>query len=246
MDIYNKFAQIYDELMDDFDYEKWYMYIEEIFKKYEKSPKKIMEMACGTGNISYYFAKNGYKLTSFDISDDMLAKAYEKLKRFKNVKILNQNMIDFKLNDKYEGIISLCDSINYILKKEDLKKTFENVYNHLDSDGIFIFDINSYYKLKNIIGNNTFVEDRGNIYYIWQNEYEDEKDISNFYLTFFQSEEGHAFERFDENHRERAYKTDDIQNLLLSVGFKSVDIYEGFTFDKPRAKSERINFVAIK
>lgn len=246
MNTYNEFAQIYDELMDDFDYKIWFEYIEKIFIKYDKSPKKILEMACGTGNISEHFGQKGYKLTAFDISDDMLAKAYTKLNRYKNIKILKQNMIDFKLKDKYESIVSLCDSINYILKEEELLKVFKNVYNHLEKDGIFIFDINSYYKLKNIIGNNIFVEDREDIYYVWQNEYEEEYDISNFYLTFFCSEDGQAFRRFDETHRERAYKAENVKKILLNSGFKIVDIYEGFTFEAPKAKSERINFIAIK
>jgi SAM-dependent methyltransferase len=185
-------------------------------------------------------------LTAFDISDDMLSKAYTKLNRYKNIKLLNQNMIDFKLKDKYESIVSLCDSINYILKEEDLSKVFENVYEHLEKNGIFIFDINSYYKLKNIIGNNIFVEDREDIYYIWQNEYEEDRDISNFYLTFFCSEDGHTFRRFDETHRERAYKIENVKKLLLDSGFKIVDVYEGFTFETPKDESERINFIAIK
>lgn len=246
MNIYNEFAHIYDELMDDFDYEKWFKYIEAIFSRYEKVPKKILEMACGTGNISYFFGNKGYKLTSFDISDDMLAKAYSKLNKFKNIKLLKLNMIDFKLNDKFDSVISLCDSINYILKDEDLQGTFVNVYEHLESNGIFIFDINSCHKLKNTIGNNIFLEDRDDIFYIWQNEYEEENNISNFYLTFFHSEDGNTFKRFDETHRERAYRVEEVENMLLKAGFKTIDVYEGFTFKEPNLESERINFVAMK
>lgn len=246
MDIYNKFANLYDELMGDFDYKNWFHYIEETFKKYDKNPKNILEMACGTGNLSYYLASAGYNLTCFDLSSDMLSKAYDKLRKFKNIKILNQNMIDFDLNKKFEGIISICDSINYILDKEDLHQTFKNVWNHLENDGIFIFDINSHYKLKNIIGNNIFVEDRDNIFYTWQNYYDDNEDICEFYLTFFFSEDGESFERFDEEHREKAYKTHEIIDLLKDIGFKKIDYYQAFSFNEPVEETERINFVAIK
>lgn len=246
MDTYNEFAQIYDELMDDFDYENWFGYIEDIFKKYDKKPRNILEMACGTGNISYYFGNTGYRLTAFDISEEMLAKAYKKLGRFKNIKLLKQDMIDFKLNEKFDVVISLCDSVNYVLESRDLKKTFKNVYEHLDQDGIFIFDINSYYKLKHIIGNNTFIEDREDIYYIWQNEYEEDRDIANFYLTFFHREGEDCFKRFDEVHRERAYKVEEIKNTLKDVGFNKIDIYEGFTFNEIKDETQRINFVAMK
>lgn len=246
MDAYNKFAGLYDELMMDFNYEDWFNYIKEILVKYDKDPKKVLEMACGTGNLSYYLAKEGYRLTCFDLSSDMLSKAYEKLRRFKNVQIMNHNMIEFKLNKKFDSIISICDSINYITEKEDLLKTFKNVYDHLEDDGIFIFDINSYYKLKYIIGNNTFAEDREEIFYAWQNYYDENTNICEFYLTFFFSEDGMKFERFDEEHIEKAYMTEEIVELLNEVGFKKVDCFNAFGFDEPTEISERINFVAIK
>lgn len=245
MDIYNRFAYLYDELMNDFDYENWFNYIENIFIRYNKSPKDILEMACGTGNLSYYIAKKGYKLTCFDLSDEMLAIAYQKMMKFQNAKILNQDMIDFKLNKKFDSIISICDSINYIIDEKDLLKVFENAYHHLQEDGIFIFDINSYYKLKEIIGNNIFIEDREEIFYSWDNYYDEEEDICDFYLTFF-VKEGSTYTRFDEVHRERAYHTNKIVELLKKAGFNKIDYFEGFTFDNIKEDTERINFIAIK
>lgn len=246
MNIYNKFAYLYDDLMDNVDYENWFNYIEDIFEKYDKKPKKILEMACGTGNLSYFLAKKGYNLTCFDLSEDMLSEAYGKLRKFKNVKLLNQNMVDFKFSESFDAVISICDSINYITDKKDLIKTFKNVWNHLGEGGIFIFDINSYYKLKFIIGNNTFVEDKENIFYVWENYYDENTDICEFYLTFFASEDGENFIRFDEEHRERAYKTEEIMDILKEVGFSRIDYYSAFSFDEPHEKTERINFVAIK
>lgn len=245
MDIYNKFANVYDELMNDFDYQAWFNYIEDIFSKYKKDPKKVLEMACGTGSLSQYFAQDGYKLTSFDLSDEMLAKAYDKLNRYKNVKLLKQNMIDFNFSEKFEAIVSICDSINYILDEEDLVNTFKNVYDHLEDGGIFIFDINSYYKLSNTLGNNIFIEDREDIFYSWENFFDDKSNICDFYLTFFLKEEVN-YKRFDEHHRERAYKVGEVLESLKKAGFETRHIYDCFTFDTPREKSDRINFIAIK
>lgn len=246
MDIYNKFANIYDELMVDFDYEKWFQYIEQLFERYNKTPKKILEMACGTGNLSYYLAREGYDLTCFDLSSDMLSQAFEKLRKFKNVKLLNQDMVDFQLNQKFDSIVSICDSINYITDEEDLQKSFQNVWEHLEDGGIFIFDINSYYKLKYVIGDNTFIEDNDDIFYIWQNYFDSVNEISEFYLTFFSSQDGENFERFDEMHKEKAYRTEDIIRLLENVGFKDIDSFEAFGFEEANEKSERIKFVAVK
>lgn len=246
MNNYGKFAHIYDDLMTDFNYESWFEYIKSIFKKYDIAPNRILEMACGTGNLSYYLAKEGYDLTCFDLSPDMLAKTYEKLRKYRNVEIINQNMIDFKLKSKYEAVISVCDSINYILKNKELEATFKNVWNHLEDKGVFIFDINSYYKLKNIIGNNTFIHDKEDVFYVWENYFDGAKDICEFYLTFFFKENTSKYKRFDEIHMERAYKVDYVEELLYRVGFTSVDYYKGFTFDDIDDKTERINFVAVK
>ncbi len=245
MDIYNKFAQVYDELMNDFDYKEWFNYIEDIFKRYDKEPREILEMACGTGNLSYFFADRMYKLTAFDISDEMLSKAYKKLNKYKNVKLLKQDMTDFKFNIRFDSVISICDSINYILTKEKLVETFKNVYKHLQDGGIFIFDINSFYKLEHILGNNIFLEDREDIFYTWENFYDKDINICDFYLTFF-LKEGENYKRFDENHREKAYTIGDIVESLEIAGFKTNHFYDCFTFNKPDDLSERINFVAIK
>lgn len=177
MGTYREFASLYDQLMNDYDYEMWFNYIEYIFSIYDKKPKHILEMACGTGNLSIFLADKGYKLTCFDLSEEMLAQAYKKLNRYKNVKLLSGNMVNFKINQKFDAILTICDSMNYIIEKENLKTTFQNVYNHLEENGIFIFDINSYYKLRNIIGNNTFIEDRDDIFYTWQNYYDETKDV---------------------------------------------------------------------
>ncbi|MBU5439066.1 class I SAM-dependent methyltransferase [Tissierella sp. MSJ-40] len=246
MDIYNKFATLYDELMTDFDYENWFIYIKKILEKFNKNPHKVLEMACGTGNLSYYLAKEGYQLTCFDFSSDMLTIAYDKLYKFKNLKLLNQNMINFKINNVFDCIISICDSINYITDEKDLLDTFINVRNHLEEGGIFIFDINSYYKLKYIIGNNTFVEDREDVFYTWQNYFDEENNICEFYLTFFMNEDGENYIRFDEEHKERAYEINEVVELLTQAGFREIDFFEGFSFKKPYSKSERINFIAIK
>lgn len=246
MKAYQEFALLYDELMDDVDYYKWFNYIKEIFKKHNKEPKSILEMACGTANLTKYFCKEDYKVTCFDLSEDMLSIAYDKLREFRNVNILKQDMINLNLsNKKFDAIICACDSINYIIDENDIRKVFENVYNHLDEEGIFIFDINSYYKLKNIIGENTFIEDKEDIFYVWENEFIEEEEICNFYLTFFVNQDG-LYKRFDETHVEKAYKNQDILKYLEDSGFNEINIYDNFTFQTPKQDSERIFFIAKK
>ena len=243
--MYNNFALLYDKLMDDVDYKSWYLYIEKIFDKFNKKPNNILEMACGTGNLSHYLGAKGYRLTCFDVSSEMLSIAYNKLRGFKNISLLNQNMIDFNLNEKYDAVISICDSINYIINEEDLLRVFKNVRNHIKEDGIFIFDINSYYKLKHIIGNNTFVEDRKDVYYTWQNFFDDGEETVEFYLTFFALDKDKKYIRIDEEHIQKAYHKEKIIQLLRAASFKEIRYFDGFSFDKVDEKSERIHFVAL-
>lgn len=245
MKSYNEFARVYDELMNDIDYNKWFNYIEDIFKFNNKKPLNILEMACGTGNLTKFLCENRYDITCFDMSSEMLTIAYEKLRGYKNVKILNQDMTEFNLNKKFDVVISICDSINYITNDDDLTSVFNNVYNHLNDDGIFIFDINSYFKLSQVIGNNTFIHDEEDIFYTWQNYFDEDEKISEFYLTFF-IKENENYSRIEEEHFERAYKIDEIIEKLNEAGFKNINYYNAFTFDEPNDKSERINFVVKK
>lgn len=246
MDSYGDFSYYYDMLMDDVDYKKWYLYIEEIFTTFNIKPNNILEMACGTGNLTYILCQNNYDVTGFDKSTEMLSIAYNKLFPFRNVKILNQDMINFNINYKYDCILSICDSINYIIDHENLIKVFQNVNKHLTSNGIFIFDINSHYKLSNIIGDNTFVEDREDIFYTWQNYFDREDKLACFLLTFFIRNENGLYRRFDEEHIERAYTLEEIIVLLKKAGFNKINYFESFTFEHPKDNSERINFVVQK
>ena len=246
MKSYGEFALLYDELMDDFDYVAWGEYVQDILKSHGFEKTSILEMACGTGNLTEELLKRGHSVDGFDLSQEMLAIANNKLFGFKKKRLFKMDMEDFKLDRKYKVVISACDSINYILEDSNLRKTFANVYGHLEDDGIFIFDINSEYKLREILGNNIFIEDRDNVFYTWENHFDEDSGICEFYLTFFQSGNGIDYRRFDEYHRERAYSVETVRRLLEEAGFSEISAYEAFGFQDVGHDSERINFVVKK
>lgn len=249
LDIYGGFAKYYDELMYDVDYKEWYDYIRDIS---ENKYSKVLEMACGTGNLTKYIAEdpNVKSITCFDISEDMLIEANSKLDKYNNIEILRLDMINMSMSKKFDLVISACDSLNYILEKDDMKKIFKNVYNLLEDGGSFIFDMNSYYKLKEIIGNNIFVDENEKVYYIWENYFDEETDICEFYLTFFEKNDDGTYTRFDEVHDERAYKEKDIKNMLIESGFKDIKIYYDFKTEPSNfdigIESNRVFFVCNK
>lgn len=242
MESYKDFAYIYDNLIDQ-DYEKWADYIEEIFKKYKKSPKLVLDLGCGTGNITNILAKRGYDMIGIDISPDMLNMARDKaIEDELDVLYLCQDIKEFELYGTVDAIICTLDVINYINAPDDLSKVFALVKNYLNPDGIFIFDINTEYKLKNILGNNTFVYDESGIFYTWENEYD--KKISNQFLTFFVQRDDGLYERFEENHIQRAYTVDEIKKKLEKNNMTFEAEYKLFSFDIPDKNCEKTVIVS--
>lgn len=248
MDQYRDFAFVYDELMNEVDYESWINYIEEIIKNENVRVKNILELGCGTGNITIPLAKKGYDIAGIDISEEMLIVAREKSqKEGIELVLLNQDIVDldFDLYD-LDCVLCACDGFNYILNDDDIKSVFNKVYTLLKEKGIFIFDISSYYKLSSILGDNVYGENREDIAYLWQNYFDDEDNIVQMDLAFFIKENDDKFSRFEETHYQRAYKNDEILNMLNSCGFKNIKLYKDFTFENDNGKGERIFFVCTK
>lgn len=242
MESYTDFAYIYDKLIDQ-DYEKWADYIEEIFKKHNVQPKLVLDLGCGTGSITNILAKRGYDMIGVDLSPDMLNIARDKaVEDGTDVLYLCQDIREFELYGTVDAIICTLDVLNYITDENDLEHVFSLVKNYLDPDGIFIFDINTRYKLEKVLGNNTFVNDENGVFYTWENEYDD--NISNQFLTFFVETEDGFYERFDENHVQRAYDVEEIEAKLKKNKLSVEAEYNLFEFEKNKADCEKTVIVS--
>ncbi|MBQ7039136.1 MAG: class I SAM-dependent methyltransferase [Clostridia bacterium] len=243
MEIYQDFAEVYDALTEDVTYEKTVEYLEQIFKKhYDKKPKLMLELACGTGSITKLLSEKGYDMIGVDLSEEMLNVAREKCDE--GVLLLNQDMTEFELYGTVDVIMCLLDSVNYITEPEKLQKMFRLAENYLEYGGLFVFDINSSYKLKNVIAENTFIRETENIYSVWENE--QEPPFVNFILNFFVENTDGSYERFYEEHTERIYEQDEIVSMLKKAGFENIKVYSENSFDAPDNTTERIYFVANK
>lgn len=246
MKTYSGFAQVYDFLMNDFDYDSWVEYIEDVLSSELIKSPKILDLACGTGNITNRLAQKGYKLTGVDISPDMLTLAQDKAQKLGvKVKYLNQDISDLKINDKFDSVLCMCDGINYITDKSKLMGVFQNIYSSLEDRGIFIFDISSFYKISEILGNNTYAENYEDVSYIWENYFDEDSNICEFDLTIFIRKE-ELFARYQETHKQRAYKSEELYKLLMEIGYREVGIYDNYTCNKENSLSERINFICKK
>ncbi|APC85185.1 class I SAM-dependent DNA methyltransferase [Clostridium botulinum] len=246
MECYREFAHIYDELInEDIDYEKWAKTITNICDDFNLCKIDYLDLACGTGNLTLQVSPYFKNMWAVDLSYDMLTEAENKF-RENNIKgkLVCQNICDLKLNKTFNLITCCLDGINYILDKKSLNNLFENVYNHLKEDGLFIFDINSYYKLNNILGNNLFSYDDDEITYIWRNS--TENNITNMDITFFIREDENNYIRFDEEHKERAYKEEEIEEIILNNGFKILKTLDNYENKKIQEKTERIVYILTK
>lgn len=244
--MYNNFAYIYDKLMYDVNYKEWADYIEQIFKVNEIKPSLVLDLGCGTGSFCTEMAQRGYEMIGIDMSAEMLMCAKDKAtKKELDILYLNQDMADFELYGTVDAIVCLMDSINYITNIRDVKRIFKLVQNYLNPGGLFIFDINSYYKLEKVLGNNVFYSMDDDISYIWQNQFDKRRKICEFDLAFF-VKENDSYKRYDEIHYERAFEVAQLKKLLNVCGLDCIKVYDGLTFSSPGAKSERIFFVSKK
>ena len=175
------------------------------------------------------------------MSMEMLTQAEKKVRNNScKPKFICQDICKLDINNSFDLITCCLDSINYITESGSLKELFLNVKKHLKPGGLFIFDINSYYKIKNILGNNTFTYDSEEVFYVWENSFEDE--IVDMYLNFFIKQE-EIYHRIDEEHSERAYSTDFILQLLQEVGLQCLELLDGYERKEVSDETERIVFV---
>lgn len=245
MDCYKKFAHIYDRLIyGDIDYKNWANVILKICEDYNIIKEDYLDLACGTCNMTKELGKMFKHTWAVDMSCEMLTEAEQKMRLEKiKTQFVCQDISRLNLNKEFDLITCALDSTNYILDEEDLKRYFLLVNKHLKKDGIFIFDINSYYKLTQILGNNAYNYDDDETVYIWENVLENE--IVYMYLTFF-IKEGEIYRRFDEEHRERAYKQEFIDAVLETSGFKILKKLDNYKSEKIKNETERITYVVMK
>ncbi len=287
MQAYTGFAQVYDIFMDNVPYDEWVNYLAGLLQEYGLHSGLVLELGCGTGSITRRLAAKGYDMIGIDISEEMLEIARDleynqdfepsedfmeadELQERNNILYLQQDMREFELYGTVSAVVSICDSMNYITSEEELLKVFQLVNNYLDTGGIFIFDMNTVHKYKDILADNTFAENREDCSFIWDNYYYEDKMMNEYDVTIFVKVDEEAedeleadeketlkeecdktrdssvsfYEKYEELHYQKAYTIDMVIRLIEQAGMEFVTVYDAFTCNSPNEESERVYFVA--
>lgn len=245
MEAYTSFAAVYDMFMDNIPYEEWAAYLISLLKEHGIDDGLVLDLGCGTGSLTEILAREGYDMTGIDISPDMLQIAMEKrAESGHDILYLLQDMREFELYGTVRAIVSICDSMNYLLEPGDLVQTLRLVNNYLDPEGLFIFDLNTEYKYREILGESTIAEDREESSFIWDNSYDEEERINEYSLSLFIREKEDLYRKYQETHYQRAYTLDEVKDAIRQAGMEFVAAYDAFTRNAPREDSERIYVIA--
>ena len=262
MDSYIEFSKYYDELMEDVPYDEWLGFVRKTLSDNGINDGLVCELGAGTGNFTMRLAKAGYDLIGIDNSEEMLSVARSKKEEFLNsgetfesedkvsdIMYICQDMREFELYGTVRAIVSICDSMNYILEDDELVHTFKLVNNYLDPDGLFIFDFNTEYKYREVIGDSTIADSNEDVSFIWMNYYDEESRINEYEVTFFvkndeENEEDCLYKRFVEYHYQKGYTLEEIKGFLKEAGLIFVDAFDADGFANVSDRSERIFVIA--
>ena len=246
MDAYTSFASVYDTFMDNIPYEEWADYLIGLLKEYGIADGLVADLGCGTGNMTELLADAGYDMIGIDNAEEMLEIAMEKrAESGHDILYLLQDMREFELYGTVKAIVSICDSVNYITDEEDLLEVFRLVNNYLDPKGIFIFDFNTVYKYRELMGNQTIAEDREDCSFIWDNYYYEDEKINEYELNLFIREgESELYRKYQETHFQKAYELETMKALIEESGLEYITAYDAFTKNEPTKQSERIYVIA--
>ena len=247
MSAYEALAGCYDELTYDIRYEKTLTFFERLCAREQVQPHLVLDLACGTGSLSMLLAGRGYRVIGADLSEDMLAEAERKARELPEGSrpfFICQPMQRLRLAEPVDAVICALDSLNYLTRPDDCRKTLRRVYNALKSGGLFVFDINTPAKLRGLDGQ-VFLDETEDDYCVWRTEFDEQARICYYGVDLFERR-GEVWERSFEEHQQYAYTPAELEQALRAAGFTAIRAYADGQMIPPRQQEQRIYFTARK
>lgn len=238
---YEALARSYDKLTTDVQYLKRAEWLTQQFRK--KKVHTVLDLGCGTGTIACLLAQRGYAVTAVDASGEMLTEAAAKAALLPDPPpfFLNQAMQRLRLLNPVDAAISTLDALNYLTRAADVRETMRRVFRWLKPGGMFLFDINSPYKLRRMDGQ-IWTDDREDTFCVWQTDFSEKTEICTYWVNLFRQRPDGAWDRFFEKHRERAWEPERLRGWLLEAGFSKVRISGDLRAGAPRPDEDRLIF----
>jgi ubiquinone/menaquinone biosynthesis C-methylase UbiE len=238
---FKEIANHYDDLMAGVPYGLWVQYLKGLLDRMHFKPKTVLDVACGTGNVSEVLSRQGYEVVGIDIAPDMIEVAKSKKSR---VEYYAQDMAELDLDGrKFDLAISLFDSLNYVTDVAQLAEGIRRVGEHIVDGGVFIFDVNTEYALAHHFFDQANISVDRYPKYIWNSSYDHATRICTVNMTFEVLEDC-CKRQFKEVHIQRGHSIEELSMMLIDAGFEIVDIFHAYKFRKPTRRSDRIFFVA--
>ncbi len=245
MSAYETLAGAYDGLTRDIDYQNTLDFLEAILRRFDRHPTTVLDLGCGTGSMSVLMADKGYRVIGADVSEEMLTQAAQKASACAEPPFfIRQPMQKLRLPMQVELTVSLLDSINYVTEPEDVREAMRRVFRNLTADGVFIFDINTPHKLRNLDGQ-VFLDENDESYCVWRVDFDREECCCYYGIDLF-VKRGALWQRSFEQHCERAYEPEELAAWLREAGFGKIELFGDCRLEPPNEEEQRIYFVALK
>ena len=244
---YRSFSYFYDMLTENISYKQRAEYFDMLIKKHGGKKNLLLDLACGTGSLSEEMSRLGYDVIGVDGSEEMLNSAIEKkLESGLNIQYLCQDMTKLDMFGTIDVTICALDSLNHLPDLVAIEKTVQRVSLFCEPSGLFIFDVNTPYKHKHVLGNNTFVYDMDEVYCVWQNTYSEQNNLVEMSLDFFERQENGSYKRYEDSFSEIAFDEKVIDDILIRSGFEIAAKYDYDTVLPSKPDSEKIVYAARK
>ena len=247
MSRYDGLAGSYDAMMTDASYCKRADWLERLFRKSSIPVQTVLDLACGTGTVACLLAERGYEVVATDASEEMLTQAMMKAADLEeNAPVfLHQTMPKLRLLEPVDAAISTIDSLNYLTRDRDIRETFLRVHRWLKPGGQFIFDVNTPYKLRRM-DQQMYMDETEDTFCVWRTFFSERTQICTYQVDLFQELEDGTWERSFEEHREKAWTMEQLQDFLKDAGFEKITVTGDLTMRPPKETEDRWLIRAVK
>ena len=245
-DPFSAVATYYDLLMQSIPYLWWMHYVETLLDYFDRPAQKVLDLCCGTGNLSELMAMSGYTVVGVDRSAAMIEQARRKAQENRSsVRYYVQDAAELELGETFNLIVSLFDSLNNITAPARFAEAMRRAYQHLNSNGVFIFDLNTEYAFVRKFFDQTQLDERAPLRYRWRSQYDKATRLCTVQMEFW-VREGETERYFTEVHTQRAYSEQEVRTMLYDAGFPEVHLFDAYTLHPPERRSDRVFYVALR